>query len=671
MPTEQELQDQAYQALKSKFPKRYRVDAQVYLKGLLKAFAVGDGYINMLIRQVRDNLFAGKAEGKYSDAVGARYGVVRSQGSGISDETFQKIIPVVGMSPKQVTHTLQKLLDVVYGPYATAANLTASVPQPYRMLDGGDLILKVDGLTKTVEFDSNDADDLNAVTAEELAAAITSKTDGSVIGSVITDSITGKMFLNVRTKTIGTQGFIQVLGGDLQTSLKMAVARDTVADTPEWAVTRYSTKDEMQFTLTAPGGADDPLLIAAGVRVGDLLTVRYDSGFALANVGTFPITAVGADFFRVTNNEGVVETVIPTNDDDLTFYSSDASNILLYRRTATIMETSPGEHTVILPVTIPVVARTLRGAHHFRGGYNRAVSATSSTLTLDGVTGFTATGEIRKQTARNVAKSSVSSVTSNTIVLVSSGGFPTKGSVYSPVSKTFYFYSGISGNALTGVTPNPTAAVVSIVGSSAKYSERYKYTGITGNTLTGVFPNPVSLISFDVAFAKTVINTSQPGSFIFHPQATKTLHKETTTIVSDIVQGEASTFLRVTDCSGFPDTGYIVFEAMTDAEEGPIEYLSKIGSTALIINPSTPFSKNHLAGTGLRRASLGGYTPRVDGSDYPVFVTSTAPARELIETYITALCKAGVVINFDILVPEFKWSIPQALHASSPTATEL
>jgi hypothetical protein len=668
MADESQYKDQAFLDLASKMPGRYKAKTNRYIKALLSALAVGDGYINSLIPDAMDQLSTRAATGKWLDAIGAKNGIIRSQDSGIGDDVFRKVIPIAGSAPKQVGYTIQKLLDVVYGPYATAANITASIAEPYQLHDGSELSIRVDANTvTTIIFNTADANSLSAATAEELATAISRKTDGQVIGSVLTDPRTSATYLNLRTATIGSQGFVQILGGDAQSVFRFPHMRETVQVTSNWAVTRSDTADQIEYSLVSGSSLK---LIDAGVKRGDFVTVRTDSGFNLANTGTFEVSEVlDQDSFRVFNNAGTPQTATNSNLDDFTFFRSDTSNILLYRRHATVFTVSPQKTVIILPVTAPIIRRNLRGGTYFKGGVSTGTAATSTTLDLSNASEFPSSGAIKKMSARNLASSIISSVSSTTISLTSAESFPTSGAVFSSVTRLFYYYSSIVGNTLQGVTPAPDSSIIS---SEAKYVERYKYTSKTGNTLNGVFPDPTSLAGFDVALCGAAMVAGQPGPFLFDPAAEFTLSSDQTTLSAGINQGDSNTIIRVADCSLFPASGYVVFESNTGAEEGPVQYLGKIGSTSLVISPRTPFSKSHLTGTQVRLVNtIGPYTPRTNGADYAAYITSAAPARDQIQAYIKDLVAENVVLEFVILTPALKFTTPVQYYASSSIATSL
>lgn len=669
---EQQRIDEAFELLTSKWPKRYAIKGTVFLRALMEALATGDGYILSQIEAVRDNLVSVRASGKFLDRRAGLYGVVRGQGTGVSDVDFREIIPVLGLSPKQISKVMLQLIDVIYGPLASHANATSSLAAPYSLEDRFNLKIRVDDGEVEIEFNTDDFISIGVATAEELATVITNKTDGRVIGSVILDARTGEKFLNIRTRTIGSQGFLQVLGGDAQVKLQFPQVRPITQGIATYDVTRFGGGPEMTYTVTA---GPLPGLSVAGVSRGDLVTIRSDSGFAAQNTGTFRVTFVGSGFFRVENGSGIPETgIVQTNLDDFTFFNPDLGNILLTSRPAAIVETSPKELIVILPVTSPIVKRTLFGGHHFHQGLTGVISTTPTTIQLGSSSGFDTTGgTIHPMNSRKPAQGVVSSIGATTVVLINGQNWPTKGSFKASNVPGFFFFSGRSGNTLTGVTPTPP---LGLVGAEIKYNELYQYTAIVANTATGVFPDPTGLINQEVSAAGAdLINLTVKnfkGSFLFDPAAPFIASEDATTITETIRQGESRTLLLVDDVSSFDDEGQFVLEFNTGEEEGPIRYLTKVGDGSLIIDPSHIFERDHLNGTTIRMIrTIGPVAPRIDGRDLAVFTTSTSPARDLLASYLRLIAASGVILRFEIRLPPFKWEVLPSLYTSDPLATEL
>ncbi len=449
----QDYQNDAYLRLLSKFPKRYKAAAQKYLSGLLQALAVGDGFIDYTVQAVHDNLLVVSATGSYLDQRAGVYGVVRDQATGIQDQDFQRLIPKLGMSPKQIASIMNDILDIVYGPLATRANMTTQASAPYALEDGWNLTLVADHQMYTVKFVTADFLDIAAATAGEVAGAITRGTNGAIVGQVVTDIRNGDQFVQIYDRTIGAQGFLQVTGGSAQPILLFPSVLPTVQGIGTWSVSRVGGGDQMMYTFLS---GVSPAMQTSGVKAGNLVTIRSDSGFALANTGTFPVVSATDTEFVVENPAGVPQASVTNGHlNDFAFYQAENANILLASRPATVLEVTPGQIDILLPVSSPLVKRFLAGSEHLHGGISTVVAATSNTLQLGSTVGLAPAGAIARTGARNMATGFVSSITANTITLIDAQGWPSQGALCSGVNNQFYYYQGIVGNTLQNVQPTP------------------------------------------------------------------------------------------------------------------------------------------------------------------------------------------------------------------------
>lgn len=656
----------AFNQLVSKFPRRYQVRASMYLAGLLKALAEGDSYISTQVTAVRDNLLVLTASGKNLDSLAANYGIGRGRTTGVQDSDFKTLIPLLGLSHKQIITTLQKIVDAIYGPYASHANTTCSVPAPYNISNNPFLNVIVDGKSLRIEFLASDAVIPASATAQEITTVISERTQGAIIGSVVTNVRTGDQFVNIRTATVGPQGFIQVSGGDAQAVLRFPQVRPTHQGINTWSVTRHLGSEEMVYTVL---NGDSPSLLTAGVKTGDFVAIRQDSGFADQNVGSFQITQVSENSFRVSNGSGLPEpSIVQGHVDDFVFYRPDLANILLSSRPATVVSTGSRELTVILPVTSPIVKRTLKGGHHFHGGLSVVTAATSNTLSVGSVSGFQPSGSVHIISSRKNSEGTVSSVSGNTVNLISTEGWPSEGAFYAPTTAQFYYYSGLTGHSLIGVSPSPPA---SLAGAPAKYSERFSYTSIVGNQLQSVYPDPSTAVGLEVA-ANIKLEGIFVGSFLYDRNSPFMAADMATTLSETIQQGSSRTVVQVGDVSSWPDAGEFVVQFSTKEQEGPIRYFGKVGTQALIIDPGHVFQNDHIKGMGIRLIrSLGAYSPRTTGEDYAVFLTGTSGARTLLSQYIASVIAAGITVKFNVLIPDYKWPVLPLLNAESPLDTQL
>lgn len=658
--------DKAFKELSDKFPARYKVKATTYLRALLYAIAEGDGYIDGQVDAVSDNSLVVTASGKYLDRLGSLYGASRGRATGVQDDDFRKIIPVIGSNPKQIITTLQKVIDYIYGPYASHANTSCSAPAPYDISNGSRLKVRCDDQEIDIYFKSSDAVNISQATAQEVATAISERSQGRIIGSVVTNVRTGEQFVNIRTSTIGSQGFIQVLGGDAQSALRFPEIRPTRREIATWNVKRYLGTDEMEYEFVS---GISPAMRTAGVRIGDYLTIGQESGFNERNYGTFKVSFVTEDSFRVVNPNGVAENSITQQDvEDFTFYRPDLGNILLSARPATIIHTAQRELTVILPVTSPIVKRTLRGSHHFHCGISNVVAATETTATLASPSGFQGSTSAILVGSRLMAEGAVSSVLGSHVTMINAEEWPSSGAFFCPTERQYYFYKSKIGNQLRNITPTPPA---SMAGTVIKFVKKYSYTTDGTNVLTNVTPDPRDAIGFELVSTSALVE-GFPGSFLYDLNAPFSTSVDETFIDEKIQQGSSRTVVGVDNVENWDKEGHFIINFGTKEQEGPIRYLNKVGQEALIIDPSHVFERDHLRGISIRRVrNLGPAIPRINGQDYPVFITGTSQARTLLAGYLRDLVAAGVVLKFKILIPEQKWPVLPLLYSSNPLEDDL
>jgi hypothetical protein len=680
---------QSLDALLAQLPKRYNAGGQKRLKALLQAIASGDDYIEDTIEAVRDNLLSPTASGAHLDRRASLYGVTRGNGTGIMDVDFRRLIPLLGMTPKQITTTINGLLDVVYGPYSTHANLQSALGEPFHLVDGDQLNFMLDSSPLSIAFNASDFVSISAATATEIATAITRKTGGRILGDIYADARTGAIYVTIRTSTIGPQGFLQVVGGNAQNRMRFPNVRPTALGTATWNITRGSA-DQMIYTLSAgvwPG------LSAAGVERGDLVTIRTDSGLNSANCGTFPLAAFGTNYFVIKNGGGLPQSgAAQAHSDDICFYYPKLANVLIDSRPAASIETQARKLVIMMPVTSPVVKRTLKGGHHLHGGLAGVLAVTSNTAQLSNVNSFPAGGFIRPTQWRGSASGTVSSAVSTNVTLLNAQGWPTSGSFFSPTQRAFYQYSGVSGNVLTGVSPTPPSE---LAGQTIQFTPLWKFTGVSGATLTGVYPDPTPLLGLEVTSGGAQVIPGYQGGFLFdtgknpgtigfdsvhytwHPALLSPppdfiTSNVSTYLTENILQGSNRTLVQMNDITQFPDTGSVVFEYGGRFQEGPVKFLGRSGSGGLILDPSYVFQMSHSKGVEVRLVRLVGvYTPRFEGEDYPTYSTSTSPTRALLQQYVRDIAAAGVSLSFDVSLPTYKWAIPVSLYSVDPNKTAL
>jgi hypothetical protein len=191
--------------------------------------------------------------------------------------------------------------------------------------------------------------------------------------------------------------------------------------------------------------------------------------------------------------------------------------------------------------------------------------------------------------------------------------------------------------------------------------------------LNGVYPDPTAIVGDEVTQGSSQIIAGYPGSFLYDLNAPFIASNLAVQIDQEIEQGSSQTVVQVSTLpAGWPATGSVVFNFGLGTQEGPVKFNAVIGTGALMLDPSYVFQNNYLPGSTVRLVrQIGPFIPNTDGSDYPVYITSTSPARDLIAEYLEQIAAAGVVIQFIINIPPQKWAALPTLYASDPQATSL
>lgn len=149
------------------------------------------------------------------------------------------------------------------------------------------------------------------------------------------------------------------------------------------------------------------------------------------------------------------------------------------------------------------------------------------------------------------------------------------------------------------------------------------------------------------------------GSFLFDPNAGFTVTQQAATITTTGVSaGSVITSLTVDDNSSFINTeGTLVFGFGLDEEVG-VKYRGIPNTNTILIDPSHVFTKDHAIGTKVNVITqTKGYTPSTTGDDLPIYITAPSNARSLVEGILGTLKAAGIVIQFVVLAPEYKYLI--------------
>lgn len=344
-------------------PKHLNSKTNTNWKALVDALGEQDQNTADLVSEVRKQFFVKTASRPYLDRLAANNKIARPRLVGMDDPSFRQYIPVLSYQPKQVKLIIDQLLDIFFFKESTTAFITSSNFQPFNLNNGWELELSVDEqYDDRIIFTTSDFTDINNATANEIVAAINRQTKYSY-ATAYYDSITKNTFIRMFTNTVGSKGSLRILGGRANTALRFNGFIETAGNgiNTQWTVSKVG--DEATFTNT--GGADPGINF---LQEGDIVVIDLPG-----NQGSFVITNVDlvANSFKFKNLFATVGVVTNTSSDDVKFIRPQKFVAYLNPRRAMTWETSPGEITVEMPTSPPVVKRSLKGSAHLNGQFSQ------------------------------------------------------------------------------------------------------------------------------------------------------------------------------------------------------------------------------------------------------------------------------------------------------------
>ena len=162
-----------------------------------------------------------------------------------------------------------------------------------------------------------------------------------------------------------------------------------------------------------------------------------------------------------------------------------------------------------------------------------------------------------------------------------------------------------------------------------------------------------------------------PGAFVFDPNGSNSAFTVTgqsaeilgdaTSGVSSLTAGEVHPRIQVRPATNnLPtDSGLaIIGFGVSTQEPALVRYRGRASDGVIEIDPSFTFSNTHPSGTSINIVSSAApFNPDRVGNDYPIYLTSSTGAREVILEILRSLSAAGVIVNFVVLAPDYKYLV--------------
>ena len=152
------------------------------------------------------------------------------------------------------------------------------------------------------------------------------------------------------------------------------------------------------------------------------------------------------------------------------------------------------------------------------------------------------------------------------------------------------------------------------------------------------------------------------GSFMFSPNGQMnnfTVSKQHCALQQTISKGQIYTSVAVDNNSSFlQPSGDLIFDFGTDSQEGPVKYRGIQNVDTVLIDPGYVFKFDHASGSSMNViSSRQPYTPDKTGKDLAIYMTSPSGARSVVQTILASLAAAGIIVNFQVLAPTYKYII--------------
>jgi len=381
MAANKDKKDQLHDLL----PRHLNTRGNTNWKALVDAIGETDQETANLIAEVRKQFFVKTASRPYLDRLAANNKIARPKFVGMDDSSFRQYIPVLSYQPKQVKLIIDQLLDIFFFKESTTAFITSSNFSPFAMSDGWELEVLVDEQNiDRIIFNTDEFTNIGAATANEIVGAINREAK-YCYATAYYDSITKNTFIKLFSKTVGSKGSLRILGGRANVAIRFNgfISAAGNGSNTQWTVSKVG--DETTFTYT---GGTSPSLDQ--VQVGDIAIINIPG-----NQGSFAINEIDlfSNSIKFTNLFSTTGTFTQVSSDEVKFIQSNKYVAYLNPRRAMTWETSPGEITVEMPTSPPVVKRSLKGSVHVNGAFSQMVSRDSNTsLTVTDAFLFPETG---------------------------------------------------------------------------------------------------------------------------------------------------------------------------------------------------------------------------------------------------------------------------------------
>lgn len=449
-------------------PKYFNARADANWSSLISAIGSEDERLAQLAEEVRKQFFIKTSSRPYLDRLAANNNLQRPRFVGMNDGDFKRFVPIMSYQPKQVKRIIDELLDLFFLKEATTAFLSTELYEPFTLTDNWNLEILVDAINQEhIVFKAIDFTDISNATADEVTAAYNRQAKYSYAIPYY-DSATKHTYIRIFSNTIGAQGSMEIAGGLANIAFEPNGFLNQLGtgSNTQWIVTKIGNTVTFTYNAgTLPG--------VESLQPGDIFLCDLPG-----NQGSFVVTNVDIKARRFTyeNLLATVGTFSQTNSKQAKWIRPVHVTSFAVRRRALVWETTVGAATIEMPATPSIVNRGAKGGMHVNGEFGLVTAINSSTsLTINNVDNLPSEGyfiiePIEAITAR---------LSGGPTELVTT--YNSNGRVISDFQR--YHYNGISGNMLTGITPDlPSTSALNEVTISSLVKSSNVITCTAANT---------------------------------------------------------------------------------------------------------------------------------------------------------------------------------------------
>ncbi len=190
-------------------PSTFNPETNRVMYALLYAIALSDDDVEAQIEEAKKQLFVRTATGRNLEKLANSLGVAKPQSLGLTDAEFQELIPNLTLKPKTIRKSFYDTADVFWGPLYSRANITSENAAPYNVSLGDQLFVSINnGALQNIKVLNGDIAANGFATAEEIQN-ILKRIKGATV-EILTESLTGDEFINIRTNTPGSTGSVEI-----------------------------------------------------------------------------------------------------------------------------------------------------------------------------------------------------------------------------------------------------------------------------------------------------------------------------------------------------------------------------------------------------------------------------------------------------------------------------